>query len=57
MAKKGSRILVGLVCSVCDRQNYVVEKNKINTPEGLKLNKYCRNCRKRTLHKERKKLG
>lgn len=57
MAKKGSRILVGLICSQCDRQNYVSEKNKINTPTGLKLNKYCRYCRKHTIHKEKKKLG
>ncbi|OGK25092.1 50S ribosomal protein L33 [Candidatus Roizmanbacteria bacterium RIFCSPLOWO2_01_FULL_37_13] len=57
MAKKGSRILVGLVCEVCKRQNYIVEKNKLNTPGGLKLKKYCKNCRKRTLHKEKKKLG
>ena len=57
MAKKGSRILVGLVCEVCKRQNYVVEKNKINTPGALKLIKYCKQCKKRTLHKEKKKLG
>lgn len=57
MAKKGSRVIIGLVCEVCKNQNYVVEKNKINTPTGLKLKKYCKNCRKRTLHKEKKKLG
>lgn len=57
MAKKGSRILVCLACEVCKRQNYVVEKNKINTPAALKLKKYCRRCKKRTIHKEKKKLG
>jgi len=57
MAKKGSRVLVGLVCEVCKKQNYVKEKNKINTTEGLKLKKYCNRCRKHTIHKERKKLG
>jgi len=56
MAKKGSRMLVGLVCSVCSKQNYVVEKNKINTPTALKLKKYCNKCKKNTIHKERKKL-
>lgn len=56
MAKKGSRVLVGLVCTVCSKQNYVVDKNKINTTEGLKLNKYCNKCKKHTEHKEKKKL-
>ena len=57
MAKKGSRVLVGLVCEVCNKQNYVTEKNKVNTNAALKFKKYCNNCRKRTMHKEKKKLG
>ncbi len=57
MAKKGARILVGLVCEICNKQNYVTEKNKINTTEGLKIKKYCNQCKKHTLHKEKKKLG
>jgi len=56
MAKKGNRILIGLVCSECKKQNYVTEKNKINTPDPLELKKYCPQCRKKTLHKEKKKL-
>ena len=56
MAKKGSRILVGLTCEVCQKMNYVVEKNKINTTTGLKLKKYCNKCKKSTDHKEKKKL-
>lgn len=57
MAKKGSRVLIGLVCEVCNKQNYVTEKNKINTTEAMKLKKYCNQCKKTTLHKEKKKLG
>ena len=56
MAKKGSRILIGFTCGICDQQNYVSEKNKINTTGSLKLKKYCPICRKRTVHKEKKKL-
>lgn len=56
MAKKGARILIGLVCDVCGRQNYVTEKNKINTTGSLKLKKYCGFCRKPTVHKEKKSL-
>ena len=57
MAKKGLRVLVGLVCEVCNKQNYVTEKNKVNTTAALKLKKYCNNCRQRTIHKEKKKLS
>lgn len=57
MAKKSSRVLVGLVCEVCNKQNYVTQKNKINTASALKLKKYCNKCKKETSHKEKKKLG
>jgi large subunit ribosomal protein L33 len=56
MAQKGSRVLVGLTCEVCNQQNYVVEKNKVNTTTALKLMKYCKKCKKSTSHKEKKKL-
>ncbi len=56
MAKKGSRIQVGLICEVCKSQNYVVVKNKVNTTTALKLKKYCSKCKKHTAHKETKKL-
>lgn len=56
MAKKGSRVKIGLVCQVCKHHNYVTEKNRITTTDKLSLNKYCKNCRKKTLHKEKKKL-
>lgn len=56
MAKKEQRLVVGLVCSVCKSQNYVTERSKLNTPEKLKLRKYCRRCRKHTEHKESSKL-
>lgn len=57
MAKKGSRVLIGLVCEVCNKQNYISQKNKVNTQSPLKLNKYCNQCKKHTSHKEKKKLG
>jgi large subunit ribosomal protein L33 len=56
MAKKGPRQLIALICSVCKSQNYITEKNKINTPEKLVLKKFCRRCRKVTEHKESSKL-
>ncbi|MCX6817100.1 MAG: 50S ribosomal protein L33 [Candidatus Beckwithbacteria bacterium] len=58
MAKKskGPRGLIALKCSVCNRQNYITQKNRTNTPEKLALTKYCRKCRKHTIHKETSKL-
>lgn len=56
MAKKGARVKIGLVCEVCGSQNYLSEKNKINTTDSLKLKKYCKRCRKVVGHKEKKKL-
>lgn len=56
MAKKTSRIMLGLVCEVCNQQNYIITKNKVNTTEALKLNRYCNHCKKHTPHKERKKI-
>ncbi|MFA9288811.1 MAG: 50S ribosomal protein L33 [Weeksellaceae bacterium] len=56
MAKKRARMDIGLVCEVCKTQNYVTEKNKINSQEPLNFNKYCSTCKKHTNHKEKKKL-
>ena len=56
MAKKDQRELLALACTVCKNQNYITKRNKINTPEKLTLSKYCRHCRKHTLHKETNKL-
>lgn len=56
MAKKEQRIIIALVCKDCKSQNYVTTKNKINAKEKLALHKYCRRCRKATVHKESDKL-
>lgn len=56
MAKKGPRQTMALVCTVCKSQNYVSEKNKVNTPKKLVLKKFCKRCRKVTDHKETSKL-
>jgi len=56
MAKKGPRILLAFKCKECQSQNYISQKNKVNTTEKLELKKYCRKCLKHTLHKETTKL-
>jgi len=56
MAKKSSRILIGLICEACQQQNYITVKSKVNSQEPLKLTKYCKKCKQTTQHKEKKKL-
>ncbi len=48
------RVKITLVCQECKQRNYDTVKNKKNTPDRLEMNKYCRFCRKHTLHKESK---
>lgn len=48
------RVKITLVCSECKQRNYDTSKNKKNDPDRLELNKYCKFCRKQTLHKESK---
>ena len=54
MAKAGARVKITLRCSECKKRNYNTMKNKKNTPDRLKLNKYCPFCRKHTVHDETK---
>ena len=56
MAKKGAREVVALVCTICKNQNYTTTRNKINIEGKLTLKKYCKHCKKVTLHKETTKL-
>jgi len=48
------RVLITLACSECKRRNYTTTKNKHTTPDKLEFSKYCRFCRKHTVHKETK---
>jgi len=53
MAKK-KKPFVKLQCSECKQINYFTNKSR-NVEGKLELKKYCKNCRKHTLHKEAKK--
>jgi large subunit ribosomal protein L33 len=48
------RTILTLACTECKRRNYSTMKNKRNTPDKLEFKKYCRFCRKHTVHKESK---
>ncbi|CQR71592.1 50S ribosomal protein L33 1 [Sporomusa ovata DSM 2662] len=48
------RNAVTLACTECKQRNYQTNKNKKNDPDRLEFNKYCKFCKKQTLHKETK---
>ncbi|MCX5685933.1 MAG: 50S ribosomal protein L33 [Candidatus Omnitrophica bacterium] len=39
-------------CTACKNRNYSSTKNKKKNPDKLELKKFCKFCKKRTLHKE-----
>ncbi|MBL7053051.1 MAG: 50S ribosomal protein L33 [Candidatus Portnoybacteria bacterium] len=47
--------LIKFQCSECKRINYYSRKNKKTVQDKLELKKFCKWCRKHTLHKELKK--
>ncbi|MBN1669306.1 MAG: 50S ribosomal protein L33 [Anaerolineales bacterium] len=53
-SKKGIRPVITLACTECKERNYTSEKNRRNDPSRLEFNKYCRRCRRHTLHRETK---
>ncbi len=47
--------LIRLRCTVCKRANYTTRKNKKVVERKMEYKKYCKWCKKSTLHKESKK--
>jgi len=47
-----ARDTVHLQCTECKRRNYPGSRNKKQNTTKLQLKKYCRFCRRHTLHKE-----
>jgi len=44
-----------LICTVCKNKNYYAQRNKKRKPKKkLELKKYCKVCKKHTLHREGK---
>ena len=48
------RTKITLECTECKNRNYVSEKNKRNNSDRLEIKKYCKFCKKTTVHKETK---
>ena len=47
--------LIKLACTKCDRTNYWSRKNRKLVTKKIELKKYCKWCKKSTVHKEVKK--
>jgi large subunit ribosomal protein L33 len=47
--------LIKLACAKCKKVNYNSTRNKKKVPEKVEVNKYCKTCQKREIHKEAKK--
>lgn len=54
ISKKDKRPIIRLMCTECKQGVYTTRKNPTNTPDRLNFSKYCKVCRKHTLHKETK---
>ena len=47
-------VKITLACTECKQRNYNKQKNKKNNPDRLEMKKYCRFCKKHTVHRETK---
>lgn len=48
------RTKIKLECTECKQRNYDTTKEKKKHPDRMETKKYCRFCKKHTLHKETK---
>jgi len=48
------RTRITLECTECKNRNYNTTKDKKEHPERMETKKYCKFCKKHTLHKETK---
>ena len=48
------RTRITLACTECKNRNYDTKKDKKTHPDRMETKKYCRFCKKHTLHKETK---
>ena len=44
--------LIIFECTQCKNRNYASTKNKKKNPDKLELKKFCKFCKKHTMHKE-----
>ena len=47
-------VKITLACTECTQRYFNTTKNKKNNPDRLEMKKYCRFCKKHTVHRETK---
>ena len=47
-------VKITLACTECKPRDYHPTTNKQNNPDRLEMKKYCRFCKKHTVHRETK---
>ncbi|MBU2101209.1 50S ribosomal protein L33 [Patescibacteria group bacterium] len=57
LKSKFTEYLVTMKCTVCKNKNYYTRKNKRVVERKLEHKKYCKFCKKHTLHKEARMRG
>ena len=48
------RTKITLACTECKQRNYNMTKEKKDHPDRMETKKYCRFCKRHTMHKETK---
>ena len=48
------RVKITLACTECKQRNYNTTKDKKTHPDRMETSKYCRFCKKHTVHRETK---
>ena len=48
------RVRITLACTECKQRNYNMTKDKKTHPDRMETKKYCRFCKRHTVHKETK---
>lgn len=51
------RTRITLACTECKNRNYDTTKDKQTHPDRMETKKYCRFCKRHTMHKETKQAG
>ena len=51
------RTRITLACTECKQRNYNTTKDKKAHPDRMETKKYCRFCKRHTVHKETKYKG
>jgi large subunit ribosomal protein L33 len=52
--RRQGRVPVTLACSECKARNYKTDRSPEESGKALEMRKYCKHCKRHTLHRETK---